>query len=214
MLFGLACEGVTDQITLENILCGYFENPNLDDEIIYLQPFLDETDQKRSEGGWRMLLQYLASSSFRTAVLNTEFIVLQIDTDISEEFEVITKNNEGVELSIDLLIENVKLKLIENINAGELGFYEKHSIKIIFAISVHSLECWLVAHHAGRTENHNCFDILKSVINQNDIRVAKKPKNYKTLSLPFLDCKNIEAAAEKNFSFRVFIQSLESIELP
>ena len=29
MLFGLACEGVTDQITIENILCGYFENLDL-----------------------------------------------------------------------------------------------------------------------------------------------------------------------------------------
>ncbi len=40
MLFGLACEGITDQITIENILCGYFENTNLDEDITKLQPFL------------------------------------------------------------------------------------------------------------------------------------------------------------------------------
>lgn len=45
MKFGLACEGITDQISLENILCGYFEDPDLDEDIQYLQPFLDETDQ-------------------------------------------------------------------------------------------------------------------------------------------------------------------------
>ena len=33
MLFGLACEGPTDQITIENILCGYFDTIDLDGEI-------------------------------------------------------------------------------------------------------------------------------------------------------------------------------------
>ena len=71
MLFGLACEGVTDQITIENILCGYFDNPDLEDEVKYLQPTFDETDQKQKNfGGWEMLLAYLGKTDFRDDVLN------------------------------------------------------------------------------------------------------------------------------------------------
>jgi hypothetical protein len=74
MLFGLACEGPTDQITIENILCGYFGNPDLDADITKLQPPFDETDQKQGTGGWPILLKYLASARFRDDILNTEFI--------------------------------------------------------------------------------------------------------------------------------------------
>jgi len=211
MLFGLACEGVTDQVVLQNILCGYFENPDLDEKITYLQPTFDETDQKQGEGGWRMLLKYLASSYFRTAVLNTEFIVLQIDSDISEELLVNSTDNQGNEIAIEDLIQTISDKLIGSINQGESEFYTTYANKIIFAICVHSLECWLVAHYAEQSAIHNCFDVLKTV-NKNTIRVAKKPKNYNQLSTPFLIRENINAVANKDPSFRIFIQSLEQIE--
>ena len=42
--FGLACEGITDQIVIENILCGYYKDyDNLDEEIQAFQPAYDET---------------------------------------------------------------------------------------------------------------------------------------------------------------------------
>lgn len=212
MLFGLACEGITDQITIENILCGYFENPDLDQEIMALQPPLDETDQKHGDGGWPMLLKYMASVRFREDVLNTEFIILQIDSDIAHKISVNHKDDDGNELSAEILIFNISAKLIESINTGASGFYEVHATKIIFAICVHSLECWLVAYHAEQTAIHDCFDVLRTVIKPNLIRVAKKHRNYDKLSQPFLDRKNIDDVAKKDPSFRVFIQSLANIE--
>lgn len=212
MLFGLACEGVTDQVTIENILCGYFQNPDLDQDISELQPPFDETDQKHGDGGWPMLLKYLASARFREDVLNTEFVILQIDSDIAHQIPVEYQDNEGNELSVESLMTNIRIRLIESIDSGELSFYEANATKIIFSICVHSLECWLVAHHAEQTAIHNCFEVLKTAINSNDIRVAKKRKNYDILSQPFLDRKNIDAVAEKDPSFRAFIQSLETIQ--
>ncbi len=206
MLFGLACEGITDQITLENILCGYFQNQNLDEEITELQPPFDETDQKRGEGGWKMLLKYLASTRFRDDVLNTEFLILQIDTDISQDIGINHKN----EIPIETLIGKVTDKLIENINAGQSGFYEENAVKIIFAICVHSLECWLVSYHIEQTTIHDCFEVLKTAKNLS-VRVAKKRKNYDALSKPFLTRNNIDAVVAKDVSFRVFIQSLEKV---
>ncbi|MGK0290834.1 MAG: hypothetical protein ACI86H_002297, partial [bacterium] len=86
MKFALACEGITDQIALENILCGFFDDEYLDDEITYLQPPFDTTDAKQSGyGGWELLLDYLKTTRFRDDVVNNEVIILQIDTDISQE---------------------------------------------------------------------------------------------------------------------------------
>lgn len=206
-LFGLACEGITDQVVLENILCGYFENLELGNEIAQLQPPFDETDQQRGEGGWRMLLKYLRSTNFRDDVLNTEFLILQIDTDISAE---LLENHDST-TSVEILMSNVIAELVKNINQGEADFYEQQARKIIFAISVHSLECWLVAHYSEQSEIHNCCDVLKTLINPKEIRVVKKPRNYKKLSKPFLEKQHIEAVAAKDYSFQLFIQSLEKI---
>ena len=204
-LFGLACEGITDQVVLENILCGYFENLELGNEIAQLQPPFDETDQQRGEGGWRMLLKYLRSTNFRDDVLNTEFLILQIDTDISAE---LLENHDST-TSVEILMSNVIAELVKNINQGEADFYEQQARKIIFAISVHSLECWLVAHYSEQSEIHNCCDVLKTLINPKEIRVVKKPRNYEKLSQPFLEKQHIAAVAAKDYSFQLFIQSLE-----
>lgn len=63
--FALICEGVTDQITISNILCGFFDNEDLDEDIAPLQPPYDATTQKQKDfGGWQMLLAYLQDSQF------------------------------------------------------------------------------------------------------------------------------------------------------
>jgi len=84
--FALACEGVTDQIVIENILCGFYKDyDDLDEEIQPLQPPFDATTQKHKEGefgGWERLLEYLSLKRFRDDVLNSEYVIIQIDTDI------------------------------------------------------------------------------------------------------------------------------------
>lgn len=208
-LFGLACEGITDQITIENILCGYFENPNLNEEITYLQPFLDETDQTKGEGGWRMLLQYLASDRFQQDVSGCQFLILQIDTDIAEFLEI--QNFQS--LSIDILIQEVIKIIVNKINQDQTNFYEQCANKIIFAICVHSLECWLVSLYSEQSEIHNCFGTLKTLSIRPKINITKKPKNYNQLSQPFLIRENIDVVSQKDPSFRIFIQTLENIQV-
>ena len=212
MLFGLACEGVTDHITLENILCGYFNNPDLDQSITQLQPPFDETDQKQGDGGWPNLLKYLASTRFQEDTLNSTFIVLQIDSDIADKLGIAVLDANGNTLTVAALINCVKDKLIAAINQGADGFYERHAANILFAICVHSLECWLVAHHAQQSAIHNCFDVLKAAVDHNQIRVTKKPKNYRLLSVAFLTRSTIDTVAQKDASFAIFIQALATIE--
>jgi hypothetical protein len=82
--FGLVTEGLTDQIAIEHILAGYFDNPDLD--IRQLQPERDkDNDNKSKFGGWTLVFDYCKSRDFREAFQFIDYIIIQIDTDISED---------------------------------------------------------------------------------------------------------------------------------
>jgi len=208
--FALACEGVTDQIVIENILCGFYKDyDDLDEEIQPLQPPFDATTQTQLEGefgGWEILLEYLSQKRFRDDVLNSEYIIIQIDTDISEHvnFGVAQKD-----LSTEEFIEKVIERLIAQIDSKEV-FYEEHISKIIFAISVHSLECWLLPIYRGYKNEKitGCFETLKR--ESKKIKVLKDYKVYGELSQDFLNYKKLMKLISKNSSFEIFMNKLPS----
>ena len=208
--FALACEGVTDQIVIENILCGFYKDyDDLDEEIQPLQPPFDATNQKQLEGefgGWEMLLEYLSQKRFRDDVLNSEYIIIQIDSDISEHV------NFGVpqkDLSTEALIEKVIERLIAQIDSKE-AFYAEHKSKIIFAISVHSLECWILPIYKSSKKEKvtGCFETLQR--ESKKIKVFKEYKVYDKLSQDFLKHKKLMKLVSKNSSFQIFIEALAS----
>jgi len=206
--FGLVTEGITDQIVIENILYGFYKNyDDLDEEIQPLQPPFDATNQKQLEGefgGWEMLLEYLSQKRFRDDVLNSEYIIIQIDTDISEHvnFGVSQQN-----LSTEALIEKVIERLIAQIDSKET-FYEEHKSKIIFAISVHSLECWILPiYNSSKNEKvTGCFETLQR--ESKNIKVLKEYTAYDKLSKDFLKHKKLMKLVSKNSSFQIFINKL------
>jgi hypothetical protein len=170
--FGLACEGITDQIVIENILCGFYKDyEDLDADIVPLEPPRDETDRKQEEGtgGWSRLLTYLSEKRFKDDVLNNEYVIVQIDTDISDEigFDVFKST-----LKTPEFIVKVKERLIKAIDNE---FYVNNENKILFAISVHSLECWIlpIYEKLKKEKVTGCLEALQ--------RVPKKlntQKNY------------------------------------
>jgi len=206
--FALACEGVTDQIVIENILCGFYKDyDDLDEEIQPLQPPYDITTQKQKEdefGGWEMLLEYLSEKRFRDDVLNSDYVIVQIDTDISEHV------NFGIsqhDLSTESLIVKVIERLITQIDSKK-EFYQKYQNKIIFAISVHSLECWILPIYKSSNNEKisGCFEALQR--ESKKIKVIKNYKTYEKLSKDFLKYKNLIKIASKNSSFQIFINKL------
>lgn len=210
--FALACEGVTDQIVIENILCGFYKDyDDLDEEIQPLQPPFDATNQKQLEGefgGWEMLLAYLSQKRFRDDVLNCEYIIVQIDTDISEHgnFGVSQQN-----LSTEAFIEKVIERLITQIDSKET-FYEENKSKIIFAISVHSLECWILPiYKSSKNEKvSGCFETLQR--ESKKIKVLKEYSAYDKLSKDFLKHKKLMKLVSKNSSFQIFINKLPCLD--
>ncbi len=201
--FGLVCEGITDQAVIENILYGYYHESyeDIDDEIQRVQPSLDDTDNK---GGWTRLFTYL-NNSFEEHVLNNDYMIIQIDTDISEEigFEVSSLNLTTVEF-IEKVIERLIIQIGKDI-------YQKYQEKIIFAISVHSLECWILPIYNKKSEViHNCFDKLSKEVPKvsKKLKVNKTYNDYDKLSRPFVKHKELMKMKSKNSSFEIFINKL------
>jgi len=155
MKIGLICEGVTDYIVLENLLCTYL---NIDDDNIkQLQPLLDETDKQQainSFGGWEQVLLYLQSTDFINAADNHDVLIVQIETDVCERknFDVnpisLANSNQAQ------FYELVKQRLITQINQRYPDNFEKYHQKIIFCICIHYLECWLLIHYQKTQPKH------------------------------------------------------------
>jgi hypothetical protein len=208
--FALACEGITDQIVIENILCGFYKDyDDLDEEIQPLQPPYDTTTQKQKEGefgGWEMLLEYLSEKRFRDDVLNSDYIIIQIDTDISEHpnFNVSQHN-----LSPEEIIDKVRERLITQIDS-KITFYDIHQEKIIFAISVHALECWILPLYKTYSSEKitGCYETLKRV--DTKIKVEKSYNTYDKLTQDFLKNKKLMKIVSKNSSLQLFVNSLPS----
>jgi len=212
--FGLITEGITDQIVLENILCGYYNDyEDLDEEIFALEPPRDETDMKQAHSefgmGWTAIFSYLSEKRFRDDVLNSEYVIIQIDTDIAEYFNCSINQNQRIEEIIVCAMQ----KMIDKIDEKE-KFYEEYKDKIIFAISVHSLECWILPlfKDMKKEEILNCANKLnasmRKLSKKLQLDTRKNYKNYDKLTQDFLKYKELIKIKSKNKSFQIFINSL------
>ena len=223
--FGLAGEGVTDQIVLENVLFGLYGDVDEfdEDEIAYLQPLLDATDED-GLGSWTRLLTYLDNKRFRADVLNHQFVIIQVDTDVAAEkgFDVALVDDNNQSLSVEAIVDNVKRRLIEQIDVAKEGFYEEHKENIVFAVSVHSLECWLFNLHNKDPRRTGrilaCTSHLQKVVAaENSLpKFAKNKPVYDELSAQFYKKKGkkIAEVAKVDTSFGIFIEDLKSLPYP
>lgn len=214
--FGIVSEGITDQIVIENILFGFFNNPDL--VINYLLPLRDETDENRMEkpSNWVEVFEYCASTKLKQEIQANDFLIIQIDTDvllgdsISEKYKIFLKN----EMSTPEIIEQVKNKCISLITEE---FYRTYAHKIIFGISVHSIECWLLPiYFSNQTSKANktvnCLKTLNEVLPQKeDFYIDKKePKYYRKISKYYKKQKNLFDSYILNPSLQIFVEEVKS----
>jgi hypothetical protein len=214
--FGLIAEGPTDQIILEDILYGWL-GEDIVDEVRYLQPDID------GDGGWGKVFNYCRSSDFQLSLQTNDYLIIQVDTDVSEEkgFDVTHRDKQGNIVSPEILIENVKAKLIELIGSD---FYQENSERIIFAISVHSMECWLLPLYYqdnNKEKIERCFTLLGKKINelnkQKKIKFyfdlknkVKIPDYYRQISYQYSKNKILLKHYEENPSLKLFIEELQT----
>ena len=207
--FGLISEGITDNAVLENILIGYFEE-DISGYINHLQP------PPSAPGGWSRVLKYCSSMDFKNDFTDNDFMVIQIDTDKSFDapFDVSHEEN-GVKLSVEQLIEKVKQrfeKLFEE--AFGTNFKAEFNNRILFAIAIHSTECWLLPlyfeKNAEKIEIKNCYEQLNKKVKG----LQKTLKIYDTISADFCFPKKLKQASAENPSFKIFMEKELQAKIP
>jgi hypothetical protein len=212
-LFGLIAEGETDHAVLENILLG-ITGEDISDEITILQPDIDETAKGtlKEFGGWYNVFQYCKSEDFKEAFQRVQYVVIQIDTDVSENlhYDIKQTNDTGEKLSPEILIEKVKSKF-EQIIVDEFGkdFFEDNIERILFAISVNEIECWLLPlYFTDKNDNtkaltHNCSRKLHQKVN-----FKKTYRDYDKISNDYFKPKTLMKLYSTNPSLKVFVESV------
>ena len=211
-LFGLVAEGNSDHAVLENILLGLFEE-DISDEITTLQPIRGATDEAaiKAFGGWYKVFEYCRSEDFRGAFQEVQYLVIQIDTDVSEQthYDIKQKDKFGEKLIPEVLIENIKLKF-KQIIVNEFGqdFLNNHQDRILFAISVDEIECWLLPLYytnSTKLKTNNCDYKL----HQKAGKFEKNYSDYDKISKDFRKSKTLTNLYQQNPSLKFFVDSVK-----
>ena len=206
--FGLISEGPSDQIVIENILFGFFKNPDL--VINRLQP------KPQESGNWVKVLDYCRSNEFKSALTFNEYLIVQIDTDvlISEQLPPQYKIDLPTDLDVVEIVERVSQKLISLIDDTN-NFWNNYGDKIIFAISVHAIECWLLPIYYKNqpqtsSKTTGCLKALNKVLStQEGYTIDAKEERYYTKPSKKLR-KEIHNIYTYNPSLRIFVENIQA----
>jgi len=209
--FGIVAEGPADQAILENILIGHFKDADL--IVRPLQPLRDATDKIESFGNWYNVFEYCRSSVFKEAFQQNDYLVIQIDTDCSHEknYDVPPISGETAEVFIERII--AKFVGIFQTSFGH-DFWETYQSKILFAISVDEIECWLLPlfyTNKTREATNNCFYKLNEALIKDKQKPIPSNKDnayrlYDKLSREYSKPKSLKNRYSQNPSFRYFVE--------
>ncbi|TPL82361.1 phage tail protein [Mesorhizobium sp. B2-3-12] len=211
--FALITEGITDQAVIEGILEAYCgESLGEEIDVNFLQPIRDATDASRalSAGGWERVLEYCTLAERITEALAVnDYLVVQIDTDCSEHANFgVSQTENGVRRSTSEIVADVRTLIITKF--GQKNFTQMSS-RIFFAVSVHSLECWLLplfANYSGKCREMNCEDHLSRALSKRNLEHKKDYRSYRELARAFRKRKDVISAARHSESLKTFLDTL------
>ncbi|MEN8121581.1 MAG: hypothetical protein ABFS35_14610 [Bacteroidota bacterium] len=215
----LITEGVTDQFIIKPIIENYFKDTEF--RFTPVQPPVDETDKQTNFGSWVNVLNVCKSNDVEDLFNYNDFVVIQIDADISQEkgFDV-PHLKKGKQIENEELCKNVINKL-QSFIPKEV--WNKYSDRFLFSIGILSMECWIVpivdSKHNKNSVN-NCIKRLNislakkdiKTINPNDKNNFQSRTTYKKLAREFKNKKIIVKFAKYNVGFECFIGQLENIK--
>ena len=220
MRIALVTEGKSEHWIIKHLVENYFKET----EIFFrqVQPQIFD-DTQESIGGWLEVLKFCErTDDIKAALVETDYLVIQIDTDESPNVNFgvshtkqgsIAKTHE--ELYADV-IEKIK-ELISN------EVFIEHSNKIVFAICIHTIECWLLPIYF--TNNHksatrNCLTTLNTELRRRDLDAvpSKKQKEnrkivYESILRNWKKKKDIKNSANHNVGFSKFVETLDTINV-
>jgi hypothetical protein len=219
--FALITEGITDQVVIETLLLTCL---GPDTAVNPIQPLRDATDESRqakdSYGGWERVLEWCNQSNFESILSVNDFIVLQLDTDVAEHpnFGLALTEN-GEDRSVEALLADVRTVIINKLGAA----WPQLADRILFAIAVHSLECWILPLHAktdaDQKRTKNCAKRLAHLTGCKTEQDLKTYRKFEELVAPLQKSRKNKQWQQKlancrqhNQSLAIFLDSLPTIQ--
>lgn len=173
----LITEGASDQHVLKPIIQSFW--PGV---VVNAMPEMDdETDKQLEPGGWRQVLNRLESLNLTALFDRHQLVVVHIDSDVSEHrgFDV-PHVVDGKPLQPEELVERVIGRLAACIPSETT---QTEQAAILFAIGVHTLECWLVGLRDHTHQAHQiatCLERLNLALAAKGERTIPTKKNSNT----------------------------------
>lgn len=216
MNFNIIAEGNTDFRVLRIVIESILE----DAVVNVLVPTVDAYSHTTiGTAGWENVVNYLGSNLLKDALENCDYLVIQIDTDECEHVNYNAASITQADQDISSFYEVIKNKIIEWINRFDSNTYEIYKSKIIFAICIHSLECWLLALYVKQNELPrkrilSGFYHLNRALARHNIRLSepKDPNQYEKLAYQLRKRTNHSIVREYSYSFDRFVTILETLE--
>jgi hypothetical protein len=214
----LITEGITDQHVLVPIVKSFW--PDLDIDFVRTPSSTDKTDKQDGWGGWQLVLQKLESLDVAELIQYNDLVVVQIDTDVSPMTGFDVPHWDGEKLSPETLIEKVIQRLKFCLHPSPTEDQEKF---FIFAIGVHTLECWLVGLRDSQHKATKINDCLKHLntallkkkeetISPNDKNNRKSQKVYEKLGNELAKPKVLKTQAPLNVGLQSFLAQLAAFK--
>ncbi len=213
--FGVIAEGLTDQVVIENIIVGFFEADSEEPAIQYVQP---PRPPSEAPGGWGHVFKSLQRKDHEAALQFNRYLVIHIDTDVQEEagFDVPRREN-GKELTVEERVSRVIEKIKGYI---DVAFYEANKDRIIFAIAVDTIECWLLpllydGKKAAKVTGCLARQTVRSEKADEDALSAGEEKfvaAYEKASRRYRKRSTLVAFRGRNQSLELFVQRLDELE--
>ncbi len=205
--FALISEGLTDQIILERMIeqiCGKMFDDDVN--INPLQPLRDATDAAAApHAGWELVFEYCRERAADALAAN-DYVVIHLDTDQGDHPNFgVPLTHQGVERPYNDLVENAIAVI-----AAQLGgaLHPAHAKRFLFAISVHSMESWLLLYLFNRDEPKNSMDRLNRQLRKNNKEpLVKEIRAYQQIARD-IKRKRLMALSVKKHSLGLFLAQL------
>jgi hypothetical protein len=196
--FGGIVEGKTDFPIINSVLIGYFNKHDID--IAWVQP-----QNFKSQANYDRVFKSCKPEKLRQYFQINKYIIIHVDTDRSPDFGIPHHEN-GELLTPEKLIDKVIAKF--RLEMGE-DFYGKYADRIIFAIAVHSIECWLFPLFVSderSSQTENCYKVLEKIVPS----FRKDHGYYQEITERYRNHDNLLNLYSKNPSLKIFIEQLAS----
>ncbi|POP81263.1 hypothetical protein CXB38_14300 [Pseudomonas syringae] len=216
-VFGLVTEGGTDQAIIKNVVNGLALRV-LGDEVDWsvAQPEVAAGKQV-GKGGWEQLFEFLGNRDLITdALLRANCLIVHVDSDCAEH------KNFGVKLHLNGvgrptfdIIQDIVSLLISKVHPE---VYAQFADRFLFAVAVHSIECWLLPlfgkkrsfANEQKCERKVAVELISQkrgdrYVERRDKKLIKKYNLFLELSEPYYEDVDVRTISHLNESLEIFV---------